>query len=135
MRFWIALFVFALLPLSFVACGSPTATCGETGVSFKSCVQPILAKSCAGNGCHGAASPSLGLTLTENAVANSVGKASKQDATKMIVKAGDAENSWLLIKLKASPPVGQQMPSGGAGLPAAYIKLIETWVKEGAKDN
>ncbi|MCB9637956.1 MAG: hypothetical protein H6727_03515 [Myxococcales bacterium] len=135
----ISLFVFVVLGASagLVACGGGTtpAECGETGVSFSKCVQPIFAASCSGSFCHGTDNPSLQLTLTQGGPANIVGVDSKQNAGSKLVVASDAANSYLYQKVSQDKPaVGARMPTGKT-LSAADLKLIETWIAEGAKDN
>ncbi|MEM1009154.1 MAG: hypothetical protein AAGJ35_09125 [Myxococcota bacterium] len=133
---------FGLLALGFIACatdGSNTntntdTTCTDTDVSFSKCVQPIFAKSCGGGFCHGSSNSAFGLVLTENAHANSVGVDSKQNTEQKLVVAGDPDQSYLLTKMKGTASSGTVMPPAGA-IPAAEQALIETWIKEGAKNN
>jgi len=52
-----------------------------------------------------------------------------------VVKAGDADSSLLVQKVKGTQTIGARMPRGGAPLAAADIQKIADWVAQGAKDN
>ncbi len=137
-RWMIGWFVCVVVGASvgLVACGGPApAECGATGVSFSKCVQPIFAKSCAGSFCHGKDQPSLGLTLTEGSSTAFVGVDSKQNAGSKLVVAGKSADSYLYQKVSQDKPaVGGRMPTG-TKLSDADLKLIMTWIDEGAKAN
>lgn len=94
-------------------------------------VQPIFTASC---GCHGGGQPAQGLSLAEgSAYASLVGVASAQQPALLRVEAGAPDASYLLHKLQASPPVGEQMPLGGA-LAAEQVARISAWIAAGAPE-
>lgn len=114
-----------------------TGAPGETGApidgacDFAGEIQPIFTASC---GCHGGGQPAQGLSLAEgSAFASLVGVASAQQPGVLRVEAGAPDASYLLHKLQANPPVGQQMPVGGA-LAAAQVELITAWIAAGAPE-
>jgi hypothetical protein len=134
---WSLVALLAFVVMGVVACGEPPKKeeCGDTDVSYSKCVQPIFVANCGGAGCHGPSGPSFGLTLTEGGRANLVDKDSQQVTDKKLVAPGDPENSYLYLKINANPPQGNRMPSPSSPLSDANIKLIRTWIAEGAKDN
>ena len=125
-----------LLVVALSACGgygsttaattAPTTAASGTAVSFKTDLQPIFSASC--TGCHGATGVA-GLSLASYA---DVMKGGKDGA---VVKAGDANGSLLVQKVKGTQTIGVRMPRGGAPLADAQIQKISDWVAQGAKDN
>jgi mono/diheme cytochrome c family protein len=85
---------------------------------------PILSGSC--TGCHGA---NGGLSVASYA---DLMKGGKDGA---VVKAGDADGSLLIQKVKGTQTIGARMPRGGAPLADDKIKVLSDWVAQGAKDN
>lgn len=56
--------------------------------------------------------------------------------TKNMIIPGDGANSYLIIKLLPKPPKGAQMPIfSKKKLTVDEIKVIKTWIDQGAKDN
>jgi hypothetical protein len=103
--------------------------------SFRQDIQPIFSASCALSGCHNAGA-AAGLDLrTDQSYAQLVGIASSQDATRKRVDAGDAQNSYLVIKLEGRQSVGSRMPFGRTALSEADIRTIRNWISRGADDN
>jgi len=98
-------------------------------------IQPIFTASCATSMCHKGAGASAGLNLEQGqAHANLVGVPSQQDASKQRVKAGDAANSYLIIKIEGRQTVGNRMPPSRA-LSSDQIAAIKKWIDQGAKNN
>jgi len=136
-----------VLLLSIAACSEstdPGVTQPVELATFDRIQATILAPSCATSGCHsgGVTGSSGGLALdAAHAYANLVGAApgnlaAKADG-KLRVKAGDAENSFLVWKLMfhASPAgrdYGAPMPLGGQPLTNGEIEYIRRWVVAGA---
>ncbi|UCE18048.1 MAG: hypothetical protein JSV84_14465 [Gemmatimonadota bacterium] len=103
--------------------------------SFASDIQPIFSASCAISGCHDATTASAELVLTEGqAYAQLVDVLSTQDAGKKLVTPGDAENSYLVMKLEDRASVGSAMPLGST-LSDEEIQRIRDWIDAGAEDN
>lgn len=103
--------------------------------TFAANVQPLLTNSCAG--CHQGAGAANGLDLSAGkAYAAMVGVNSKDCPTTKQVMAGQANNSYVMMKINGSGTcfVGGRMPPGGA-LPAAQVSTISGWINAGAANN
>jgi Bacterial Ig-like domain len=112
-------------------------------------IQPILARSCAGEGCHRQPeeagggclpAPAGGLSLCDDEAWNAlVGVPSRQVSRLLLVAARDSARSYLMRKLLpgASPDVpvpttlGHRDPPGSP-LPDPDIRLIGAWIDAGA---
>jgi len=121
----------AKLVLPLIALATLTA-CGskQPAVSYKSQVQPILEKNCVA--CHtaeGAGTLASGLQMTSY---ETLMKGTKFGP---VIVAGNAESStfYRLIAGKVDPSI--RMPHGKEKISEANIKLIETWIQQGAKNN
>jgi len=125
--------------LAFLAgCATdPTAT--DTAAPLEPTLTNVQAEvfgpSCAFSGCHGDGKGSANLSLKQGvAYANLVGIAADGDATQTRVIPGDAEGSYLVMKLEdASGITGDVMPS--TPLDADRIQLVRDWIDAGAQDN
>ncbi|MHC4235926.1 MAG: hypothetical protein ACYSUQ_12485 [Planctomycetota bacterium] len=121
--------------------GAITDVCGAPAlVSFVNEVQPIFSNSCAFSGCHGGASPAMGMNLTAGqAYANIVDVASVQLPSMDRIEPGMPDLSYLIHKIQGTQASvggsGLQMPRGGTPLPQATIDLMRLWVTQGARDN
>lgn len=84
--------------------------------------------------CHSGASAPEGLMLDAGHSYNLlVGIASGEVPTLSRVKAGDPDNSYLVLKIQGSAGiVGGQMPLHETPLPQATIDVIRTWIASGA---
>lgn len=115
-----------------------------TTVSFSADVQPILAGSCALNGCHTGVSPDASLSLAEGAAwSELVGAPTFQCAGQRTrVVPMDPGQSYLFAKVRGvdmckgkrmppAPPPGQTPAPFGD----AEIKTIESWICGGALDD
>ena len=58
----------------------------------------------------------------------------QSEAGKIRVIPGNAQDSYLVIKIEGRQGVGSRMPVGGA-LDAVDITNIRNWINEGAKNN
>jgi hypothetical protein len=77
-----------------------------------------------------------GLNLqTSAAYASLVNVASTEDATKKLVLPGDAQNSYIVIKVEGRQSVGGQMPLGAAPLDTIDLKNLRNWIDQGALNN
>ena len=135
--------------LALAACGggsSPTnpgsgGGGGETPTekadpSFASDITPIFARyGCNGGGCHGSSAPQAGLTLTSSAAYQNLVDVQAQSENFLRVKPGDANNSYLVIKLEGRQNVGVRMPNGGGPIDAVDLANIKNWINQGAKQN
>lgn len=127
----------------------------QADVSFTDDIMPIFADSCNGNNCHGDANnPDAGLylgeqngndaTIVQAVYDNLVNVGSQLSTNLQRVVPGDAENSWLMVKLDGEmdcPQVtcvsngcGQRMPRGmnAQPLPEAELTLVRSWILNGA---
>lgn len=95
------------------------------GVSFYKQVQPILEAKCAG--CHTGDKPKGGLRLDS---LTAVLKGGKNDGA--AVTPGKPASSSLLARVKTTDE-DAVMPPKGEKLTADEIRILETWVKEGAR--
>jgi len=108
----------------------------ESAPTFTRVFDEILSQKCIG--CHRAGGVAPGDWSTkEKAYAAWVNKPAQEKPELMLVKPGDADNSWVYIKVdNDNPPVGQRMPLGGPKLSDDLIDdLLEAWIDAGAKNN
>jgi hypothetical protein len=76
-----------------------------------------------------------GLVLTpEKAYSETVEVKSLNEPDYMLVNPGDAEISYIIIKLEGRQSVGAQMPRGGGPLPDETIQTIKNWINQGAEE-
>jgi hypothetical protein len=112
--------------------GDPPKT---TAAMFGGDVQPIFTKKCAHPSCHGVAE-SAGLRLSKGmAYKDIVNVPAIEDSSMMIIKPGEPDSSYLVLKIEGKAPVGARMPLTGGYLSSSEIQTIVSWVKAGAKDN
>ena len=125
------------------------AACGGDGVtepivereilmnpSFVTDINPIFqTRGCASGACHG--SGAGGLTLTSSAAENYGRLVGVQAAGEpfQLVAAGDAQNSYLVIKIEGRQTSGTRMPRGGNPLDAVDTGNIRNWIDNGAANN
>lgn len=105
--------------------------------SFSADVQDILQRNgCTASGCHGTGAG--GLTLGSSAAtnySNLVGVASGGEPTFDLVAPGDAQNSYVVIKVEGRQSVGQRMPIGQPALDDIDIANLRNWINNGAPEN
>jgi len=114
-------------------CVEPTNG-GTESPSFANDIQPIFSANCAVSGCHNAATASENLNVSEgHAFGQLVDiNASQENGIKRVAP-GDAENSYLIIKLEDRQTIGAAMPLGGS-LSSDEVQLIRNWIESGAED-
>ena len=85
------------------------------------------------SGCHdNAGPPAQGLDLATDPIAALVGVESTAVAGKILVIAGDADNSYLIEKIsQMMPTAGNQMPAGQP-LTQNKIDALRAWIDAGA---
>ena len=103
--------------------------------SFAGVVQEIFnRRGCAASSCHGSFE-AAGLNLTAgNAYANLVNVTATQAAVARVIP-GNANESYLVVKLEGRQTVGQQMPLGGSALDNIDLTNIKNWINQGANNN
>ncbi|MFP6626800.1 MAG: hypothetical protein VCA74_07080 [Deltaproteobacteria bacterium] len=95
----------------------------------------ILTAKCATSGCHDGVTQSPDLSSAAASYTALMGVSStlcSEDQT--FVVAGDAEASYLIEKLGASPTCGALMPITGSSLSTTEIALITAWINAGASE-
>ena len=102
-------------------------------MSFATDIQPIFTSRCAG--CHGGARPAGSLPLGAGQSYNALVNQTSGCGGQILVKPGDAPNSYLYKKLVGGGICGNVMPSGPGSLPQADIDKIRRWICQGAKNN
>lgn len=107
--------------------------------SFEDDIQPIFTARCATASCHNLATQQLGLNLQEGyAYDEIVGLTSPTSLGFAYIQPLDADNSWLVRKIRADPAPrfnGPQMPLGRTPLTDNQIATIVNWVNAGAPRN
>jgi len=79
---------------------------------------------------------SMNLSSAAATFASLVNVASVEQATRMRVKANDADNSYIIHKLEGAGDItGQRMPLGGPFLDQATIDKVKAWINAGALNN
>lgn len=117
----------AVVAVSLLAADEP--------LSYATHVRPLFEKEC--GDCHGPKRPKKGLDLLgPGAVAAMVDRPSQNEPQVMLVKAGDAQASYLWRKLAHTHSEGKGMPRGlftATRLPQEQIDLVARWIEQGAR--
>jgi hypothetical protein len=91
------------------------------------------------SGCHGGAFPMVGLNLTgaDSSYASMAGVRSVEVPSLFLVEPGNANDSYLVVKIEPNDPRRQNavMPAVGSALDADVIDVIRRWIDEGAQRN
>ena len=96
-------------------------------ISYTGDIQPIFNQNCVNN-CH-LNNNSGGLNLSSYTGLMSGGNSGD------VVIPGNGAGSIIIQKLGSNPLFGDQMPIGSSALSSTKIKLITTWIDDGAEDN
>ena len=108
---------------------------GIENPSFTQDIQPIFTNNCALSGCHNnTASAGLNLEVTKSYAAI-VNVSSSLEAQKIRVIPGNAQDSYLVLKIEDRQTEGARMPLGRSQLTISEINTIKNWIDKGAKDN
>lgn len=107
---------------------------GELMPTLSSIQSLVFNPSCVSH--HGLDDAAAGLNLAEgHSFSNLVNVRSKQ-VELLLVRPGDAENSYLVHKLEGREGImGKQMPLGAPPLTATDIDVIKLWINNGAKEH
>lgn len=117
-----------------VPCPPSRAAGGATTVSYSEQVAPLFASAgCLNATCHAGPLPSSDYDLDGWEVAFGPGVQARQ-LRLCDIAPGSPERSYLFEKI-SNPRFGERMPSGRPPLTAAEIATIETWIREGARDD
>jgi hypothetical protein len=130
------------LLLALAACGDDSVGPPERVVkaqpSFATDIIEIFQRrGCSASDCHGAMGGRAGLELVGTAAADyaqlvNVGAA--LEAFDRVVP-GNADDSYLVIKVEGRQGIGQRMPIDGAPLDDIDLTNIRNWVENGAPNN
>lgn len=100
-------------------------------VRYSTDVQPVLAASCGGSGCHIGASAN-GVSL--GSWASTMASVGAQYGGPIVIP-GNAAGSPLVNKLGSSPQFGARMPLGRPALSTGSVQTIMEWIDAGAPNN
>ena len=105
--------------------------------TFERVHNEIFNPSCALSGCHSSGSAAQGLVLAEGqAYANIVNVASSEQGSKDLIEPGDADNSYLYLKVIGHQSIsGVQMPLGRTPLDQDTQDLLKGWIQAGAAND
>lgn len=103
----------------------PSMPCSPDSVYFENDILPILLTNCAFSGCHNQASASDGVVLDSYSKIVQTGK----------VRPGNPGNSDLYEAITETKPDKVMPPPPATRLSADQISKIETWIRQGAKNN
>lgn len=133
-----------LLSIPLASCGSegPVSTSVSTDTrsiqadpSFSSTVQEIFdRRSCTSPSCHGTARMA-GLDLRSGPSYGSLVSVRATSEPILRVVPGDADGSYLVIKLEGRQSVGDRMPQTGSPLDSIDLANIRNWISQGALNN
>ena len=132
-----ALITLGMALFIFTGCERAAPVQQQVAVTFSSIQQNVLTPSCAVSGCHLGGSAPLGLDLSAgNAYGNLVNIASGEIPRFMRVEPGNADSSYLVLKIEGDPVIiPERMPRGRAPLPADQIQAVRDWIEDGAPNN
>lgn len=109
---------------------------GDTGApldnSFSAVQSELLVPSCGFSTCHGSSTGGLTIDGSADDYDRLVG--AKSSTGQPYVVPGDADASYLVLKLEGDPSItGDPMPPGSP-LPDAEIERVRSWIDGGAPD-
>ena len=134
-------FVLALTSACSTSDSNPTAPPAgggrqvEANPSFNNIIQEIFdRRGCSGSSCHGVArSGALDLRVG-NAHGNLVNIQALLEPILRVIP-GDADGSYLVIKLEGRQSAGSAMPRVGSPLDVIDLTNIKNWINQGAQNN
>ena len=106
---------------------------------FSRDIIPIFEKRCGIGGCHSESAHQAGLVLTRSAAhAALINKPAQTRLNQVLVRPGDADNSWLVIAIRADDARRQglaRMPLASGPLTPNQIQTIVNWINRGAPND
>jgi hypothetical protein len=104
--------------------------------SFATNIQEIFnRRGCASGSCHGSGTQSAGLNLSSgSSYASLVNVTSTQVAVARVIP-GNANDSYLIVKVEGRQTVGNRMPPGASALDNIDLTNLKNWIAQGAKNN
>ena len=137
-----------ILAAAFGACADFEGIVSSTGglpdvvveiPEFQRDIMPIFERRCGIGGCHSESSHQGGLVLTRPfAHAALINTPSQLRPGEVLVRPGDAANSWMVIAIggDAARRMGlARMPLGSGALTPNQIQTIVNWVNRGAPND
>ena len=106
------------------------AACGQSEVSYKADVQPILKQYCVE--CHDAGGKGTQQSGLAMSTYESLMQGTKYGS---IVKPGDSLSSVLIMLVEGRADPSIKMPHGKESIPQEKIDVLKKWVEQGAKNN
>lgn len=142
------LLLLAVAAAAFGACADFEGIVSSTGglpdvvvevPQFQRDIVPIFERRCAIGGCHSVLSHQAGLVLTgTSAHAALIDRPSPTRSGEILVRPGDAADSWLVIAIgndEARRRGLPRMPLGSGPLTPNQIQTIVNWINRGAPDD
>lgn len=139
----------ALRTITLIAAVASVGACGEsttaptedtreilTDPSFAVNINEIIQRrGCSASACHGNAAG--GMTLTASAAANYAAWVDVPALAESFlrVEPGNADDSYVIIKVEGRQSVGQQMPRNAAPLDNIDLTNLRNWINNGAPNN
>jgi len=103
--------------------------------SFAADIQEIFNRTgCTASNCHGSLKQSNLDLRPDSSYINLVNVDVFETSGKRVIP-GDAQNSYIVIKVEGRQAVGVQMPSGLPPLDSIDVANLRNWIDQGAKDN
>ncbi len=104
--------------------------------SFANVIQEIFnRRGCAAGDCHGPSYQAAGMSLVSgSSYSNLVNVASTQTGAFRVIP-GDANGSYLIVKVEGRQTLGDRMPQGASALDNIDLTNLKNWINKGAKSN
>lgn len=114
-----------------------TVEAGGSVATFTDVQNRIFSASCAFSGCHAGSAPAQGMNLSQGmAYGEIVGVPSAQQPSLDRIEPGDADASYLYLKVTGAPTItGSRMPRGGPPLDQELVDLLRDWIERGAPND
>lgn len=122
--------------MAFLTASVQPPGAGATGPSFAQVVDEIFRRrDCSSGVCHGGGAGNLALTFSvAGNYENLVNVPSNDQSAVLLVKPGDAANSYVIMKIEGRGS-GARMPLNRAPLDATDLNSIRDWINGGAANN
>ncbi len=127
----------ALRPLLFVPLALGVLACGPADTppaTFSEVNTRVFTLSCVFSACHQGPSAAGDMNLQVMAYEHIVDAASMENPSKVRVKPGDPDGSYLMDKLLGPGVTGDQMPQGDM-LDEERLALVRSWIEAGAPND
>ena len=103
--------------------------------AFGSVIQEIFnRKGCSASSCHGS-TREAGLDLRAGSSHASLVNVTATQAAVARVIPGNANDSYLIVKVEGRQSFGARMPLGGSNLDNIDLTNLKNWINQGAKNN